>query len=63
MLPIKISRSEITLINAFQCTLTFTSHMVQVVSMEQVPTMEGSVSFQSKQVRGAQYSMWGWSEK
>ena len=31
--------------------------------MEQVPTMEGSVSFQSKQVRGAQYSVWGESEK
>ena len=36
---------------------TVTSHMVQVVSIEQVPMTEESVSFQSKQVKGAQYSV------
>jgi hypothetical protein len=36
----------------------FTSmfHIVHVVSMLEVPKMEGSVSFQSKDVRGAQNS-------
>ena len=29
---------------------------MHVVSIEHVPTMDGSVSFQSKQVNGAQYS-------
>jgi hypothetical protein len=29
---------------------------VHVVSIEHVPTIDGSVSFQSKQVNGAQYS-------
>ena len=33
------------------------SHMVQVVSMDDVAIMEGSYSFQSKEVRGAQYSL------
>ena len=32
------------------------SQMVQVVSMLEVPKRLGSVSFQSKEVRGAQYS-------
>ncbi len=36
--------------------LTLMSQMVQVVSMEHVPMIEGSVSFQSKLVNGAQYS-------
>lgn len=36
--------------------LTFKSQMVQVVSMLLVPTMRGSVSFQSKDVSGAQNS-------
>ena len=31
--------------------------MVQVVSIEHVPRMDGSVSFQSKHVNGAQYSV------
>jgi hypothetical protein len=35
---------------------TLISHIVHVVSMEQVPIIEGSVSFQSKLVSGAQYS-------
>jgi uncharacterized protein YigA (DUF484 family) len=35
---------------------TLMSHIVHVVSMEQVPIIEGSVSFQSKLVSGAQYS-------
>jgi len=30
--------------------------MVQVVSMEEVPIRDGSVEFQSKDVKGAQYS-------
>jgi hypothetical protein len=47
ILRISISLSE----------LTFTSHMVQVVSILQVPTIDGSVSFQSKHVNGAQYSV------
>jgi len=34
-----------------------TSHMVQVVSMDPVPMMFGSASFQSKDVSGAQYSL------
>ena len=32
------------------------SHTVHVVSMEAVPSMRGSVSFQSNDVTGAQYS-------
>ncbi len=36
---------------------TSTFQIVQVVSIEDVPTMEGSVSFQSKEVRGAQNSL------
>jgi hypothetical protein len=47
ILRISISLSE----------LTFTSHMVHVVSILQVPTIDGSVSFQSKHVNGAQYSV------
>lgn len=38
--------------------LTFRSQMVTVVSMEHVPIMLGSVSFQSNDVSGAQYSAW-----
>jgi len=34
-----------------------TSHIVQVVSMDPVPIMFGSASFQSKDVSGAQYSL------
>jgi hypothetical protein len=35
---------------------TVRSQMVQVVSMLEVPIMVGSVSFQSNDVKGAQYS-------
>ena len=35
---------------------TSSPHMVQVVSMLEAPRMLGSVSFQSKEVRGAQNS-------
>ena len=38
------------------CRLASMSQMVQVVSMLEVPRRLGSVSFQSKEVRGAQYS-------
>ncbi len=34
------------------------SHIVHVVSIEHVPMREGSVSFQSKEVKGAQYSVY-----
>ncbi len=36
--------------------ITVTSQIVQVVSTELVPIMLGSVSFQSNEVSGAQYS-------
>ena len=36
---------------------TSMSQMVQVVSMLEVPSLLGSVSFQSKDVRGAQNSL------
>ena len=37
--------------------LTSMSQIVQVVSMLEVPSLFGSVSFQSKDVRGAQNSL------
>jgi hypothetical protein len=37
--------------------LTLTSHMVHVVSTEHVPIRVGSTSFQSNEVKGAQYSV------
>ena len=42
--------------NDVRLQFTSTSHIVQVVSMEHVPMTLGSVSFQSKDVIGAQYS-------
>ena len=38
------------------CLLTVTSQMVQVVSMLDVPTVDGSASHQSNDVKGEQYS-------
>ena len=40
-----------------ECGLTSMSQMVHVVSMLEVPSLLGSVSFQSKDVSGAQNSL------
>lgn len=45
-----------TQFNALQLELTSIFHIVQVVSTLEVPTIEVSTSFQSKEVSGAQNS-------
>ena len=42
--------------HSISLSLTSRSQMVHVVSMLDVPIIVGSVSFQSKEVSGAQYS-------
>ena len=58
--PCANAKSKTSLSCAISCVRAFCveiSHIVQVVSIDAVPIKLGSVSFQSNEVSGAQYSL------